>query len=102
MRVSSDADYQSYNNKYNFFTQNETVNSYLNKYERSTTRSGNSTLQSPTVTAGRGTTNAYYYRKDTNFCKLCDYRCMKCYGPTNFQCTQCVNLFYLYTDSHTC
>ena len=25
-----------------------------------------------------------YYRKLTNFCKLCDFRCLKCTGPSNF------------------
>lgn len=33
---------------------------------------------------------------------MCDYRCMKCFGPTNFQCTVCVNGFYRFTDSQTC
>ena len=33
---------------------------------------------------------------------MCDYRCMKCFGPTNFQCTSCVNRYYKWTNASTC
>ena len=23
------------------------------------------------------------------FCKICDYRCLECYGPNNSDCTKC-------------
>lgn len=42
------------------------------------------------------------YRYYTNICKMCDSRCMTCYGPTNFQCTSCVNHYYKWTNSNTC
>lgn len=33
---------------------------------------------------------------------LCDYRCIKCSGPLNTQCTACRNMFYLWTNNTIC
>jgi hypothetical protein len=87
----------SLNNIYLFFTQNATLDTSLNKYDLTTSRSINSSLKSP-----QGSNPSYYYRQNTNFCKLCDYRCMKCFGPSNVECTACVNLFYLWTNDTVC
>lgn len=96
-RTGSGFQDNSSNNFYVYFTQNSTVNTSLNGYDLVSGRTVNTTLKSP-----QGANISYYYRMDTNFCKLCDYRCMKCFGPTNGNCTQCVNHYYLWTTATVC
>lgn len=43
-----------------------------------------------------------YYRRLTNICCLCDSRCLKCSGPSNFNCSLCVNLYYKWTNATVC
>ena len=38
----------------------------------------------------------------TDLCILCDKRCVKCYGPSNTNCTECVNGYFKLTSSDTC
>jgi hypothetical protein len=42
------------------------------------------------------------YRLGTNFCMLCDYRCIKCVGPLNTDCSKCRNYFYLWMNNTVC
>ena len=77
-RTGSGSTDGSTNVKYLFFTENATLDLTRNGYELSTGRASNSTWTSP-----QGANTSYFYRKDTNFCKLCDFRCMRCFGPTN-------------------
>lgn len=85
------------NNQYLYFTQAISVDTALNGYELGTGRSVNSTYPSP-----QGSNPSYFYRKYTNLCVLCDYRCMKCFGPSNQNCTMCVNNFYKWTNATVC
>jgi hypothetical protein len=90
-------DSSSTNAKYNFFTQNATLDNTQNKYAPSSdSRATNASVLSPTKNT------AEFYRKLTNFCKLCDFRCMKCTGPTNFACSLCVNNYYKWTNDTVC
>lgn len=87
------------NAKYLFFTQAATATlSYSTNYYAGSSdpRTVNTSTWSPNTTAST------FYRYNTNFCKLCDYRCMTCFGPTNFQCNSCVNLFYKWTTATVC
>jgi hypothetical protein len=33
---------------------------------------------------------------------LCDYRCIKCFGPSNLNCTLCANNYYKWTNATVC
>jgi proprotein convertase subtilisin/kexin type 5 len=85
------------NNNYLSFTQAQGVDTSLNGYELSTSRASNSTKTSP-----QGSNPSYFYRQYTNLCVLCDYRCMKCFGPSNLNCTLCVNHYYKWTNATVC
>jgi len=84
------------NSKYDNFTNDAYLNPADNGYEWGTARSLNSSLLSPSSNAN------ILYRRLTNLCKLCDYRCMKCYGPSNYNCTLCVSLFYKWPTADVC
>lgn len=53
-----------------------------------------------------GNNNAAYttvtYRKYTNFCMLCDSRCIQCTGPLNTQCGMCRNNYYKWVTHTVC
>ena len=42
------------------------------------------------------------YRKGSNFCMLCDYRCIQCTGPINLQCSTCRDQFYKWVTHTNC
>lgn len=42
------------------------------------------------------------YRFGTNLCMLCDFRCIKCTGPRNTQCSICTNGYYKWTNNTIC
>jgi hypothetical protein len=42
------------------------------------------------------------YRSGTNFCMLCDYRCIQCTGPRNTQCSMCRNKYYKWQNISIC
>lgn len=85
------------NPMYQYFTYAATLDTAANGYELGTDRASNSTWKSP-----QGANSTYYYRLYTNLCILCDYRCMQCFGPSNFNCTLCVNYFYKWTNNTVC
>jgi len=84
------------NARYLYFTQATSMYTYNNYYDGGSDRTLNTSSWSRW---GTGYVNYRYY---TNYCKLCDKRCMTCYGPTNTQCTTCVNLYYKWTNADTC
>lgn len=90
-------DTSSTNAKYFYFTEAATTsngdNGYLNSGHA---RYTNTSWASPTLDTN------IQYRKITNFCKLCDFRCMKCTGPTNFECSLCVNHYFKWTNDTVC
>lgn len=95
---SSTSELSSTNPRYNFFTQNKSLDRRINGY------SDNSSDPRVRVTAPTSPSpdSGYYYRQKTNLCKMCDYRCMKCYGPSNFNCTMCVNNYYKWVQIDVC
>jgi len=84
------------NSKYNYFTYAALLNTSENGYEWNTTRASFSSQTSPSDNS------QIYYRRLTNFCGLCDFRCLKCSGPSNWNCSQCVNLYYKWTNASVC
>ncbi len=74
---------------------------YANTDQRSVNFAQYASLVSgPTETYINGTaanniaSNTVYYRSGTNLCMLCDFRCIRCTGPRNTQCTICRNGYY--------
>jgi len=85
------------NSRYDYFTNASSVDNTVNGYEVSgTARTTPSDWISPTPN-----TNVLY-RRLTNICKLCDYRCMLCFGPSNFNCTLCIDNYFLWTNGPVC
>ena len=73
------------------------MNYYNNLYDTdSNDRTNPSTNKSP---YNDGTVK---YRRLTNICKMCDMRCIKCTGPTNFECSECRNHYYKWTNATVC
>lgn len=85
------------NNIYQYFTNASSVDTSANGYELGTSRASNSSWTSP-----QGVNTGYLYRQYTNLCVLCDKRCMQCFGPSNFNCTLCVNYYYKWTNATVC
>lgn len=85
------------NSRYDYFTNASSLDNTINGYEASgTARSSPSDWVSPTPNTN------ILYRRLSNICKLCDFRCMKCFGPSNFNCTLCVDNYYLWTNAPVC
>ena len=79
VRRTGSGDFSSTDARYNYFTEAVIMNYGANKYAPSSDpRTTNNSYASPYSNIDT------HYRKLTNFCKLCDFRCMKCTGPTNF------------------
>ena len=75
------------------------MNTSVNQYNNDLT---NYTVTISSTKSPQGKNIQYTYRKDTNFCMRCDYRCMKCFGPINTNCTACINHYYLWTNATVC
>lgn len=82
--------------KFDYFTNASSMDNTVNGYQSGTTRTSTSSWTSPTPNSN------VLYRRLTNICKLCDYRCILCFGPSNFNCTQCVNNYYKWTTASVC
>ena len=72
------------------------MSSTSNGYQATTTNiSSLSSRASPEPTT-------VFYRKRTNFCKLCDPVCSQCFGYTDLKCTMCINTHYLIDNNALC
>jgi len=90
-------DYYSGSTKYYFWTLNKTMDNTQNGY--ASTSSG---MPSYSSTPSPSPNSNVYYRTITNFCKLCDFRCMICNGPSNYNCSVCVNYYWKWTNATVC
>lgn len=95
--TASTSDSGTTNPKYFLFINATVMDTSNNGYSSS---SNSRTLNTSSWSRfGQGNINYRYY---TNICKMCDFRCMTCYGPTNFHCYTCVNRYYKWTNANTC
>lgn len=63
-------------------------------------------MSSATASYVDGNDDAAYtdivYRFNTNFCMLCDSRCIQCTGPLNTECGMCRDTYYKWTTHTNC
>ena len=83
---------------YTSFIQGATLDTTINGYNTTTTFPNSLSSVSPPPNEG----TAYYYRQDTNYCKLCSYQCTQCIGPSNLECLSCVDTSYLIMNYELC